>query len=147
MSYQNCSSAGKEAEGVSWLELFSHIKNYYQTNYKVGMHILEWCLVYCLPTNGSLQWVMEIFKNFLLNSLVFVILKLRWNGITCDHLMTWMRADSGKKEDDINALYGPIIQIIYKFLKFLCYKYFYNVIDMLLLKKEKVLLLLILNLG
>jgi len=58
-----------------------------------------------------------------------------------------MRADSGKKEDDINALYGPIIQIIYKFLKFLCYKYLYNVIDMLLLKKEKVLLLRILNLG
>jgi len=47
-----------------------------------------------------------------------------------------MRTDSGKKGDDINALYGPTIQIIYKFFKFLYYKYLYIVIDMLLLKKE-----------
>ena len=58
-----------------------------------------------------------------------------------------MTAISGKKEDDINALYGPTIKIIYKFFKFMYYKYLYIVIDMLLLKKEKFLLLFILNVG
>jgi hypothetical protein len=58
-----------------------------------------------------------------------------------------MRADSGRKEDDINALCGPTIQIVYKFFKFLYYEYLYIVIDVLLLKKEKLLLLFVLNVG
>ena len=64
-----------------------------------------------------------------------------------DHLMTWTRADLGKKEDDINALYGPTIHFIYKFFEFPYYKYLYIVIDMLLLKKENLLLLFIFNVG
>jgi hypothetical protein len=77
MSYQNCIITGKEVEGVSWLSLISHIKNYYKINRKVAMQVLELCVVYLFTTNGSLQWEMENFKNFPLKSPFFVILKLR----------------------------------------------------------------------
>ena len=63
-----------------------------------------------------------------------------------------MRADSGKKEDDINALYGPTIQIIYKFFKFLYYKYYWTLYTAhcywhATAEKGKLLLLFILNVG